>query len=137
MAHHVEFADNPYLAWGGHLIAEPLCIPGNRHVQPGDGFAVSAGAGQMNSLHLSLEEGMPLTEVLQKRLIIHIAGDFLIHHDMTDAAHEMNRRLVWSGHFRPKARLFKHFRDRFPKPGSPDVKHRLPAPLAKAQGANV
>ena len=65
----------------------------------------------MNLLHLSLEERMPLTEMFQKRLIIHIACNLMPHYDLTDPADQMDRSLVGSGHFRPKARLVEHFGD--------------------------
>src|ERR1700677_2456648 len=131
MANHVEFAHDPYLAWRWHLIAEQLCILCNRHIEPGRRLVVLDGTWQMNSLHFPLEQGMPMTEMLQKRLIIHVAGDFMLHHDLSDAAHYLNSPLVWSRHYRPKARLVEEFGDSAPQPRSPDVKNRLPAPLAK------
>jgi hypothetical protein len=91
----------------------------------------------MNLLHFPPEEGMPLTEVFQKGLIVHVARGFMPHDDLTNPADQVNRSLVWSGHLLPKARLFEHFGDGLPKPRRPDVKNRSPITLAEAHGANV
>jgi hypothetical protein len=116
MPDHIQLAHDSYLAWSWHLIAERPCILCKCPVQPSECLAIFAGTWQINLLHLSLEERMPLTEMFQKRLILHIACDLTPHYDLTDPADQMDGCLVGSGHCRPKARLLEHFRDGIPEP---------------------
>jgi len=75
--------------------------------------------------------------MFQKRLIIHVACNLTPHYDLTDPADQMDSRLVGSGHFRPKARLFKHFRDCITETGSFYVENRPPPPRAEADCPDV
>ncbi len=137
MPHHIQLADNANLARQRGLSTQQLGVLNNRYVEGDRNGSAGKRRWQAEFLNFTFEKPLPMGEMLEQRLVIHIARGLLSTDDTTDPANQLDRRVLRTCHPRPQHRLIKDLWDGLSKHWGFNMKNGLSIPRTESNCPNI